>query len=134
MRRTSSGRRVCRGRCQSAGIYDVASANTRDDEACHHQAHTEALIRDVPVVHTAAAALQGLGFATPIPAGSYSAIFERAAASMSYRISPNRAAKGDLIFFEMGGPNTAELRSVLGDVANSTGITVEIFEWTPPLS
>lgn len=89
--------------------------------------------QDQLVVDTVTAVLHRLGFSTPVIAGAYSAIFERGDASMSCRVSPNEVAKGDLIFFEIGGPTSAEVRSVLGELADSTSVTVEIREWIPAL-
>lgn len=80
--------------------------------------------------------MESLGFVRPVPTGTFCGIFARDTSSaMVCRYKPNDR-RTDCQFFHLGGPDAGNLRRILGAVAASSGLTVEIEErgWVPPLA
>jgi hypothetical protein len=76
--------------------------------------------------------MAGLGFTSPIPTGEHCALFEREDAAMAC-LEPIEDSQGDLLFFQLGGPEAGTLRRMLGELATKTPLEVRIDRWRPPL-
>ena len=74
-----------------------------------------------------------LGFQCPLETGLYHGLYERSDMAMtcSVNVRPDNLR---LLVFELGGPDSASLRSVLGTIATQTSIEISLLEWTPPLA
>lgn len=76
--------------------------------------------------------LADIGFTSPIPTGPYCGVYERADAALACKVEAE-AANGDLLIFNLGGPDSGVLRRILGEIATKTSIEVTISKWAPPL-
>lgn len=76
--------------------------------------------------------MASLGFTSPIPTGAYCGLFEREDAAMTC-MEPIEDSRGDLLFFQLGGPDAGTLRRLLGELATKTPLEVKIDRWRPPL-
>lgn len=73
-----------------------------------------------------------LGFTSPVETGRFCRVYERDGAVMACSTTP-REVPEEFSFFDLAGPDTATLRSVLGAIAVETSLTVEVQAWKPPL-
>jgi hypothetical protein len=77
-------------------------------------------------------AMARLGFSSPIETGSYCGLYEREDAAMAC-VDIIEDSQGDLLFFQLGGPDAGALRRMLGEITTTTPLEVRITRWQPPL-
>lgn len=75
--------------------------------------------------------MMSLGFEMPISTGPRCAIYLRADAAMITSASVGEDPKFHP--FRLGGSGAGQLRRILGEIATSTSLELEIDEWDPPL-
>ncbi|MFO0650894.1 MAG: hypothetical protein U0326_32010 [Polyangiales bacterium] len=79
------------------------------------------------------AVMTKLGFEQPIATGGFCRLYARADAAMTlYGVPREDTARWRS--FELSGPDTATLRSVLGAIAMSAQVEVAVRAWSPPLA
>lgn len=76
--------------------------------------------------------LAELGFTRPIPSGRFCAVYERPDAALACKVEVEEEHSG-LLIFNLGGADPGTLRRILGEIAASGEVEVEISAWTPPL-
>jgi hypothetical protein len=74
-----------------------------------------------------------LGFVTPaaIPTGPLCSLYEHSTTAMVTSSTPDEDPQ--LHGFGLGGPDAGTLRRILGEIATTPSLSVEIKEWTPTL-
>jgi hypothetical protein len=75
--------------------------------------------------------MKSLGFEAPIPTGRCCSVYHRADASMITHSPPGDEPKHHV--FRFGGPDSTQLRRILGEIATQTSLELEIDRWEPEL-
>lgn len=76
------------------------------------------------------AAMDELGFTTPVPTGAFCGLYEREGMTMIAKATIKPDNEGIRVF-NVGGPSVAAIRRLLGEIATATSFEVDADRWTP---
>ena len=77
--------------------------------------------------------MESFGFKSPIPTGNICGLYDREDAALITNGFPKIGPKFDMLSFTLAGRDEKFIRSLLGQIATTSFLTIDVRKWEPPL-